>query len=215
MARTYTRQKYKNAPRRSPCRRYQQFLRSLLDSSRLSLTDRTDRVDSPDGPVVELSVLTALVREGRSGASAQRVTTSDTCTASRSSLGLLGGNDAQCAHRSTTVGAIWSAVVEPASGLRCGRRDAPRTFRPRASRASIRGAELTERDARAVQELQVVCSPISVLPLKQNLTATAIRGVFLVDVEGTPVGYCISSRGTSEPDRLYLPTRMNGKPQLD
>ncbi|MBT2495613.1 GNAT family N-acetyltransferase [Microbacterium sp. ISL-59] len=72
------------------------------------------------------------------------------------------------------------------------------------SRVSIREATLTARDARAIRDLQVVCSPISVLQVRRNIETIAMHHVLLAEIDGLHVGYCTSSVGTIDADPLYL-----------
>lgn len=72
------------------------------------------------------------------------------------------------------------------------------------SKASILEATDLTLDGRRMKDLQVLCSPIGVRPVKENASTIAEQLVLLAVIDGIHVGYCVSSLGRDESGPLFI-----------
>lgn len=72
------------------------------------------------------------------------------------------------------------------------------------STLSIREANAVAQDGRRMRDLQVLCSPIGVQSVRENASTIAKRLVFLAEIDGVHVGFCVSSPGLLDSDPLFI-----------
>lgn len=72
------------------------------------------------------------------------------------------------------------------------------------SAALLRPAAQTAQDGRRIKDLQVACSPLTVRSVRDNVLMTARQPVLIAEVDGVHVGFCVSHRGSSEADPLFI-----------
>jgi len=69
---------------------------------------------------------------------------------------------------------------------------------------SIREANQTAEDGRRMKDLQVVCCPISVRSVRENVSTIIERQVHIAEIDGVHVGFCVSSQGPKDSDPLFF-----------
>ncbi|NRG41331.1 GNAT family N-acetyltransferase [Rathayibacter sp. VKM Ac-2835] len=70
--------------------------------------------------------------------------------------------------------------------------------------ASIRKASATATDARRMKDLQVMCSPITVQSIRNNYSTVVDKLVFLAEISGTHVGFCVAMPGACASDPIFI-----------
>lgn len=72
------------------------------------------------------------------------------------------------------------------------------------SKIAVRTASPVGSDGRKMWDLQLVCSPITVKSVSQNVQTIMRQSVFLAEVGGVHVGRCISRPGQAIGEPLYI-----------
>lgn len=72
------------------------------------------------------------------------------------------------------------------------------------SRVLIREASATAQDGRRVRDLQIVCSPISVRSVDDNVSMIAGRVVLIAEIDEVHVGFCVLLRTQDDSAPLFV-----------
>lgn len=72
------------------------------------------------------------------------------------------------------------------------------------STISVREAATGGPDGRQMQDLQLLCEPITVRSVRANVSTIAESLVLLAEIDGVYVGFCVSSLGAPDSDTLFI-----------